>query len=299
MIAPAREPEAAPSSVRVMTDSLTERFEENRAHLRSVAYRILGSLDDADDAVQEAWLRLSRHDAGNIDNLGGWLTTVVSRICIDMLRARRAKHEEALPPSIPDFVISREANPEDEAVTADSVGLATLVLLDSLSPSERLAFVLHDMYAVPFEDIAPIVDKSPAATRQLASRARRRVQDATPPRTAFGQRRAVVDSFLAAVREGNLEKVMGVLDPNILLRSDSGPALAGIRGAAAVAGQAVMFSKMVVTMEPVVVNGEPGSLTWLPNGDPLSVLGYVVEGDRITEMYVIAQPERLKRLVAL
>jgi RNA polymerase sigma factor (sigma-70 family) len=282
-----------------MTDWLTDRFEENRAHLRGVAYRMLGSLDDADDAVQEAWLRVSRRESGGIENPGGWLTTVVARICIDMLRARRSKREEPLAPTLPDFIVSREETPEDNALAADSVGLALLVVLDSLAPTERLAFVLHDMFAMPFEEIAPIVGRSPAATRQLASRARRRVQGATPPSAGFAQRRAVVDAFIAAVREGDLEALMGVLDPDVLLRADREPAAQGIRGALAVASQAVAFSKVVADMEPVVINGAPGIVSWLPNGEPLSVMGFVVAHERITEMYVISRPERLRQLLGL
>jgi RNA polymerase sigma factor (sigma-70 family) len=280
-----------------MTDCLADRFEENRSHLRSVAYRMLGSLDDADDAVQEAWLRLSARENAGIENLGGWLTTVVARICVDMLRARRSKREEALELNVPDFIVSREASPEDEVLTADSVGLALLVVLDSLTPSERLAFVLHDMFAMPFEEIAPIVGRSPIAARQLASRARRRVRGATPPNTGFAQRRAVVDAFVAAARDGDFESLVAVLDPDVLLRADREPATKGIRGAQAVASQAVAFSKVVHEFEPVIVNGSPGILSWLPNGKPLSVLGFVVVGERIREIYVISQPDRLRKLL--
>jgi RNA polymerase sigma-70 factor (ECF subfamily) len=281
-----------------MTDWLTERFEENRSHLRGVAYRMLGSLDDADDAVQEAWLRLSRRENDGIENGGGWLTTVVARICVDMLRARRSKREESLELSIPDFIVSREESPEDEVLTADSVGLALLVVLDSLTPSERLAFVLHDMFALPFEDIAPLVGRSPAAARQLASRARRRVQGATPPNAGFAQRRAVVDAFLAAAREGDFNALVSVLAPDALLLADREPAAKGIRGAQAVASQAVTFSTRIVQrLEPVVVNGSPGIISWLPNGQPLSIMGFVVTGGRIREMYVISQPERVRQLL--
>jgi RNA polymerase sigma factor (sigma-70 family) len=281
-----------------MTTWLADRFEENRSHLRGVAYRMLGSLDDADDAVQEAWLRLSQRESGGIENLGGWLTTVVARICVDMLRARRAKPEEPLDP-IRDFIVTREESPEDEVLTADSVGLALLVVLDSLTPSERLAFVLHDMFAMPFEEIAPIVHRSPAAARQLASRARRRVQGATPPNTGFAQRRAVVDAFVAAAREGDFEALMAVLDPDVLLRADREPAISGIRGAQAVASSAVGFSKVIQGTEPVIVNGSPGIVSWLPSGEPLSVLGFVVAGERIREIYVISRPERLRQLLGL
>ena len=283
-----------------MTDWLTERFEENRSHLRGVAYRMLGSLDDADDALQEAWLRLSRRENDGIENAGGWLTTVVARICVDMLRTRRSKREESLELRIPDFIVSREENPEDEVLTADSVGLALLVVLDSLTPSERLAFVLHDMFAMPFEEIAPIVGKTPAAARQLASRARRRVQGATPPNAGFAQRRDVVDAFLAAAREGDFEALVAVLDPDVLLLADREPAVKGIRGAQAVASQAVTFStKVVARQEPVLVNGSPGVLSWLANGEPLSIVGFVVSGSRIREMYVVSQPERVRQLLGL
>lgn len=282
-----------------MTDWLANRFEENRAHLRSVAYRMLGSLDDADYAVQEAWLRLSQRENGGIENLGGWLTTVVSRICVDMLRARRSKREEPLPPSVPDFIVSREESPEDEALTADSVGLALLVVLDSLAPSERLAFVLHDMFAMPFEEIAPIVGRTPAAARQLASRARRRVQGATPPSTGLAQRRAVVDAFIAAAREGDFEALVAVLDPNVLLLADREPAAKGIRGAAAVASSAIQFTtRLVQNLEPVVVNGSPGIVSWLPNGEPLAVLGFVVTGERIREIYILSRPERVHQALS-
>lgn len=282
-----------------MTDWLTDRFEENRSHLRSVAYRMLGSLDDADDAVQEAWLRLSQRENGGIENLGGWLTTVVSRICIDMLRARRSKREEPLPPSIPDFIVSREETPEDEALTADSVGLALLVVLDSLTPSERLAFVLHDMFAMPFEEIAPIVGRTPAAARELASRARRRVQGAAPPVTGLAQRRAVVDAFIAAARDGDFGALVAVLDPDVLLLADREPAARGIRGATEVASQAITFTtRLVQNLEPVLVNGSPGLVSWLPNGEPLAILGFVVTGERIREIYIISRPERVHQALS-
>jgi len=280
-----------------MTDWLAERFEENRPHLRGVAYRMLGSLDDAEDAIQEAWLRLSRQPSGGIENIGGWLTTVVSRICVDMLRARQAKREESLAPDIPDFLVSRGDGPEEEALLADSVGLALLVVLDSLSPAERLAFVLHDMFAMPFDEIAPIVAKSPEAARQLASRARRRVQGATPPDTGLAQRRKVVDAFIAAARAGNFEGLVAVLDPDVLLRADREPALRGIRGAQTVASSAAAFSKVIARMDVVMVNDTPGIVSYLPNGEPLSVMGFVVAGDRISEIYVISQPDRVKQLI--
>lgn len=260
---------------------------------------MLGSLDDAEDAVQEAWLRLNRQNDESIENLSGWLTTVVGRICIDMLRARRAKREESLEPNVPDFIVSRAESPEEEVLTADSVGLALLMVLDELTPPERLAFVLHDMFAVPFEEIALIANRSPEAARQLASRARRRVQSATPPESTFARRRAVVDAFVTAAREGDFAGIVAVLDPGVLLRADRGPALRGIRGAQTVASQAAAFSKVVARIEPVTVGGSPGIVSWLPSGEPLSVMGFVVAGDRIREMYVISQPERLRRLLGL
>ncbi len=260
---------------------------------------MLGSLDDADDAVQEAWLRLSAHENSGIENLGGWLTTVVARICLDMLRARRAKSEEPLDGRIPDFIVSREESPEDEVLTADSVGLALLVLLDSLTPSERLAFVLHDMFAMPFEEIASITGRSPIAARQLASRARRRVRGATPPDTGFTQRRVVVDAFVTAAREGDFEALMAVLDPDVLLRADREPAIRGIRGARTVASQAAGFARVIQSTEPVIVNGSPGIVCWLPNGEPLSLMGFVFAGERIREMYVISRPERVRQLLGL
>jgi RNA polymerase sigma factor (sigma-70 family) len=281
-----------------MTDWLAEQFQQNQRHLRGVAYRMLGSLDDADDAVQEAWLRLSRQEDGAIENLGGWLTTVVARICVDMLRARRSKREEPLE-HIPDFIVSRQESPEDEALMADSVGLALLVVLDRLTPSERLAFVLHDMFAMPFEEIAVMLGRSPAAVRQLASRARRRVQGATPPATSFAQRRAVVDAFVTASREGDFEGLVAVLDPDVVLRADREPAIAGIRGARAVASQAVAFRNVDLRIEPVIVSGSPGIVGWLPNGQPLSIMGFVVTGRHISEIYVIARPDRVRQILGL
>jgi RNA polymerase sigma factor (sigma-70 family) len=281
-----------------MTDWLAEEFEENRRHLRGVAYRMLGSLDDAEDAVQEAWLRLSRQESGGIENLGGWLTTVVARICVDMLRARRSKREEPLE-RVPDFIVSRQQIPEDEVLMADSVGLALLVVLDNLTPTERLAFVLHDMFAMPFEEIAMMLGRSPAAVRQLASRARRRVQGATPPNTSFAQRRAVVDAFVAASRKGDFEGLVAVLDPDVVMRADREPAIKGIRGAWPVASQAVAFRNVDLKVEPVIVNGSPGIVCWLPNGQPLSVMGFVVTGRRISEIYVISRPDRLRQILGL
>lgn len=280
-----------------MTDWLAERFQEHRAHLQRVAYRMLGSLDDAEDAVQEAWLRLSRSENSGIENIGGWLTTVTARICLDILRSRHAKKEEPLELTIPDFIVSREKGPEDEAVLADSMGLALLIVLDTLTPAERLAFVLHDMFALPFEEIAPIMGRSPTAARQLASRARRRVRGAAVPATSLSRQRRVVDAFVAAAQRGDFEALIAVLDPEVVLRSDRGPASKGMRGSEVVAQQAAGFSKIVQKTEPVVVNGGPGIVSWLPNGKPMAVLGFVVAGDKITEIYVIANPHRVEQLL--
>ncbi|MBV8101167.1 MAG: sigma-70 family RNA polymerase sigma factor [Verrucomicrobia bacterium] len=278
-------------------EGLAQRFEENRAHLRSVAYRMLGSIADAEDAVQETWLRLSRTENTHIDNMRGWLTTVVSRISLDMLRSRSLKREQSLDTAIPDFIVSREGNPQDEAVLADSVGLALLVLLDTLTPAERLAFVLHDMFALPFEEIAPIVGRSSTAARKLASRARMRVQGAALPDKDTARQREVVDAFVAAAHTGNLESLIALLDPNVVLLGDRAPALKSIRGAAEVAKQALGFSKLVQKTESVLVNGTPGILSWLPNGKPMAVLGFVVSNDRIVEIYVLSDPNRLQKVI--
>jgi RNA polymerase sigma-70 factor (ECF subfamily) len=280
-----------------MAEWMAERFEENRAHLRRVAYRMLGSLDDAEDAVQEAWLRLSRNENSGIENVGGWLTTVIARICLDMLRSRRLKREEPLELNIPDFIVSREDGPEDEAVLADSVGLALLVVLDTLTPAERLVFVLHDLFVLPFEEIAPIIGRSSTAARQLASRARRRVQGAAMPDSDLVRQRKVVDAFLAAAHGGDFNALLAVLDPEVVLRADRDPASRGIRGSMAVAQQAAGFSKIVQRTESVIVNGAPGIVSWLPNGKPLAVLGFVVAHDRIAEIYVISNPERVEQLL--
>jgi RNA polymerase sigma-70 factor, ECF subfamily len=276
---------------------LAQRFEENRAHLRSIAYRMLGSIADAEDAVQETWLRLSRGENRPIDNMRGWLTTVVGRICLDMLRSRASKREESLETAVPDFIVSREGNPQDEVGLADSLGLALLVVLDTLTPAERLAFVLHDMFALPFEEIAPIVGRSSTAARKLASRARTRVQGAAMPDKDTVRQRKVVDAFLAAAQTGNLEALIAVLDPNVLLLADRAPALKGIRGAAEVSKQALGFSKVAQKAESVLVNGTPGILSWFPNGKPMAVLGFVVAKDRIVEIYVLSDPDRLRQVV--
>jgi RNA polymerase sigma factor (sigma-70 family) len=278
-------------------EGLAQRFEENRAHLRSVAYRMLGSVTDAEDAVQETWLRLSRAENSHIDNMRGWLTTVVSRICLDMLRSRASKREESLDTAIPDFIVSREGNPQDKAVLADSLGLALLVVLDTLTPAERLAFVLHDMFALPFEEIAPIVGRSPTAARKLASRARMRVQGAALPDKDTARQRKVVDAFVAAAQTGDLEALITVLDPNVVLLADRAPALKGIRGAAEVAKQALGFSKVAQKAESVLVNGTPGIISWFPNGKPMAVLAFVVANDRIAEIYVLSDPDRLRQVI--
>ncbi|AQW48026.1 RNA polymerase sigma factor SigJ [Streptomyces violaceusniger] len=284
---------------------LAEGFEAHRGHLRAVAYRMLGSLSEADDAVQEAWLRLSRSDTAAVENLGGWLTTVVGRVCLDMLRSRTARREEPLGVHLPDPVISGETGPgpEDQALLADSVGLALLVVLETLAPAERLAFVLHDLFAVPFDEIAPIVDRTPAAARQLASRARRRVRGAAPvPDADLARQREVVGAFLAAARDGDFEGLISVLDPDVVLRADYGPAPAPapreVRGAAAVADQALTFSRLSgpgLLARPALVNGAVGVVS-SRDGRPFSVLAFTVTDGRIVAIDILADPERLNGL---
>jgi RNA polymerase sigma-70 factor (ECF subfamily) len=282
---------------------LAERFEEHRRHLRAVAYRMLGSLNEADDAVQEAWFRLNRSDAAAIENLGGWLTTVVGRICLNMLRARRSRPEDAAGVYVPDPVVGSEDefDPEHEALLADSVGLALLVVLETLEPAERLAFVLHDMFAVPFPEIAAIIGRSPDATRQLASRARRRVQGAAPPEpdVDLATQREVVDAFIAAARKGDFEGLIAVLDPEIVLRADAGALPAGmsriLQGAEAVARGAMSFASLGLDVKPALVNGTAGAVS-LRDGKPWSVAGFIVRGGRIVEMDILVDPERLARL---
>src|SRR6266508_5723912 len=247
-------------------DWLADRFEEHRTNLRAVAYRMLGSLAEADDAVQEAWLRLSRSDTNGVENLGGWLTTVVGRVCLNMLRARRMRREAPLDTHVPDPIVSPEdgMDPEHEALLGDSLGLALLAVLDALTPAERVAFVLHDVFAVPFDEIAPIVGRSTAAARQLASRARRRVQGAPVPDTDLDGQWEVVDAFLAAAREGDFERLLAVLDPDVVVRSDGGAARPGlvsvVRGAEAVASQAMSFRRFAGTSTRALVNGIPGGV---------------------------------------
>ena len=278
---------------------LVERFEEHRARLRGVAYRMLGSLSEADDAVQEAWLRLNRTDAKGVDNLGAWLTTVVARISLNMLRSRRARREQ---PSegLPDLVIDRAdgMDPEHEALLADSVGLALLVVLEELSPPERLAFVLHDIFAVPFDEIAPIVDRSPEAARQLASRARRRVRaERTVPDADIEGQREVVDAFMAAAREGDFDRLVAVLDPDVVLRQDFGRAgdPRTIHGAETVARQALSYSQIGLDIRPALVNGAAGAVAFL-NGEPFSIGAVTVRNGRIVEFDFLADRERLREL---
>jgi RNA polymerase sigma-70 factor, ECF subfamily len=277
---------------------LAERFEENRTHLRAVAFRMLGSLNEADDAVQEAWLRLNRSDASDVENLGGWLTTVVGRVCLDMLRSRRSRREEPMGAYVPEPFVSREdgIDPEHEALLADSVGPALLVVLETLAPAERIAFVLHDLFAVPFDEIAPIVGRSSEAARQLASRARRRVQGATIPDDDLTRRREIVDAFLAASRGGDFAALLAVLDPDVVLRSDGAAVQTGAsretRGAAAVAET---FSGRARAARPALVDGIPG-LVWAQGGLPRVVFAFTIARGKITEIDLIADPERLREL---
>jgi RNA polymerase sigma-70 factor (ECF subfamily) len=284
---------------------LVERFEANRSHLRRVAYRMLGSLSDADDAVQEAWIRLSRTDASvidTIDNLQAWLTTVVGRVCLNMLRSRKTRREVSLDTHVPDFIVSPEegTNPEQEALLGDSVGVAMFVVLDTLTPAERVAFVLHDIFAVPFDEIAPIIDRTPTAVRQLASRARRRVQGAPVPDVDLDGQWAVVDAFLAAARAGTFDQLLAVLDPDVVLRSDGGVARPNLtsflRGAQAVGRQAMSFRRFTATATRILVNGIPGGVAWATDESPFAILALTVKGGRIVEIEVLADPERLGRL---
>src|SRR5215469_3005578 len=279
---------------------LAERFEQHRARLQAVAYRMLGSLTEADDAVQEAWLRLSRADASGVDNLGAWLTTIVARVSLNMLRARRSRAEEPLGPHLPEPVVdpAEGTSPEHEALLADGVGLALLVVLDALSPSERLAYVLHDMFDVPFDEIAPIVERSPQAARQLASRARRRVRGAAlPDGSGLAAQRAAVDAFLAASRDGDFDALISVLHPDVVYRADRGPGLAPVqlRGAAAVAGQAMAFSQAGMLVRPALINGTPGVIS-SRDGQPFSLLAFTVTAGRITEIDILMDADRLRQL---
>src|SRR5919198_3167159 len=280
-------------------DWLAERFEEHRTHLRAVAYRMLGSVSEADDAVQEAWLRLSRTDTSEVESLGAWLTTVVARVCLNILRSRRTRREEPLEVHVPEPIVSRTdgVDPEHEALLADSVGLALLVVLETLAPDERLAFVLHDMFGVPFDDIAPIVGRSPTAARQLASRARRRVRgEAPPPNADLSRQREVVEAFFAAARDGDFDALVAVLDPDVVLRSDGGASRPSVtlvvRGAQAVAERAMMFVGLSPHVRPALVNGAAGVVV-APRGRPFSVMGFTVTDGRIVAIDGLNDPERL------
>jgi RNA polymerase sigma factor (sigma-70 family) len=280
---------------------LAQRFEEQRPQLRAVAYRMLGSVSEADDAVQDAWIRLSRSDTSEVQNLGAWLTTVVARVALNMLRSRKVRREQSLDDvHVPDPIIDSAdgTNPEHEALLADSIGLALLVVLETLTPPERLAFVLHDMFAVPFDDIASILGRSPDATRQLASRARRRVRGTAPvPDSDLGVQWDTVDAFLAASRGGDFEALVAVLDPDIVLRADAGPEGLSHRfeGAETVARQAMLFSRVDLTLRKALVNGAAGVVA-LRDGRPFSLAAFTVRDGKVVEMDILADPERLSRL---
>jgi RNA polymerase sigma factor (sigma-70 family) len=284
---------------------LAERFEEHRPRLQAVAYRMLGSLADADDAVQDTWLRVNRADAAEVENLGGWFTTIVSRVCLNSLRSRKVRREQSLDAHVPDPVVSHGpvVQPEDEALLADSVGLALLVVLEALSPAERVAFVLHDMFDVPFDEIAPMVRRSSEAARQLASRARRRVRGIEPPRpdADLNRQRDVVDAFFRATRAGDFEALLPLLDPGVVLRTDFGtwqPAMTKVaRGAEAVIEQAKQGSFLKAELHSALVNGAAGVIVSV-GGRPLAVLGFLVAEDRIVEVNAIIEPERVRRLTA-
>ena len=298
---------------------LAARFEENRGHLRSVAYRMLGSLSEADDAVQEAWLRLSRSDASSIDNLAGWLTTVVARVSLDVLRARRSRLDVPVGVRVPDPIICCEqavdpepedaisqavghqstesTDPEHVAMMADAISLALLVVLETLDPAERLAFVLHDMFDVAFDEIATIVGKTPAAARKLASRARHRVQGAAaPPDANIGAQRGVVAAFLRAARGGDLAALLRLLDPEVVVRRDFGTTSSEVRGADSLAKGVILGAQLAASVRLVTVNGAPGFVPFNENGEPLSVAAFTVRQGRITEIYVLADPDRLRQL---
>ena len=291
-----------------MPNDKAERFEEHRAHLRAVAYRMLGSLSEADDAVQETWIRFDRTDTADVQNLRGWLTTVVSRVSLNILRSRRTRREDPLEPHMPDVILDRPGgtDPEHEALLADSVGVALLVVLDTLSAAERLAFVLHDIFAVPFDEIAPIVERSPEAARQLASRARRRIQgEPTVPDVDLERQREVVDAFLAASAKGDFDALLAVLDPDVVVRADQGAVPAGAAGrvgasgptcgAEAVARRALLFAQFNLLTHPALVNGVAGAVT-TRDGVPFSVGAFTVRGGKIVALDILADPERLRDL---
>jgi RNA polymerase sigma-70 factor (ECF subfamily) len=279
-----------------------QQFEEHRSHLRAVAYRMLGSASDADDAVQDAWLRFSQADTTDVANLRGWLTTVTGRVCLNKLRSRRRSREDSLEARLPDPVISAPGglDPEQAALLGDAVGMAMLIVLDELTPAERVAFVLHDVFAVPFEEIAPIVDRTPAATRQLASRARRRIQGTAPhSEPDLDRQRAVVEAFVAASRRGDFQALLAVLDPEVVVRADPGALALGaprlVRGAEAAATQAMAFRHLASSARPALVNGAAGAVVFRA-GQPFSVLAFTVAHDRIVEIDILADPERLGQL---
>jgi RNA polymerase sigma-70 factor (ECF subfamily) len=284
---------------------LAEQFDAHRGRLRAVAYRMLGSVAEADDAVQQAWLRISRTDASDVQNMAGWLTTVVARVCLNMLRARRSRREDPLHARVPEPLLDREdgIDPEHEVLLGDSVGLALFVVLETLAPAERVAFVLHDVFDVPFDEIAPIVGRSSTAARQLASRGRRRIRAVAPyPDRDLSEQRSVVDAFLAAVRNGDFEGLLVVLDPEIVLRADGGARWVGatreLRGAQTVARSALTITQRLTgfRVERALVNGAAGIISWDENGEPFSVMGFTVRGGKIAEIDVLVDPERLSRI---
>jgi RNA polymerase sigma-70 factor (ECF subfamily) len=280
------------------SDWLSEGFENHRPRLRAMAYRMLGSLIEAEDAVQDAWLDLSRADASAIENLGGWLTTVVARVCLDRLRSRSSRREEPFGVAVPDWLAERAGgiDPEDEAVMADSVGLALLVVLETLTPAERVAFVLHDVFEVPFEEIAPVVGRTPLAARQLASRARRRIRGSSVPDTDLARDRHLINAFLAAARHGDFAALIALLDSDAVLRADGTAVRAGAsretRGAAAVAE---IFATRPFDAQPALLNGFPG-LVWAPGGRPRAVFGFTIRRGKIVAIDLVAQPEHLRQL---
>jgi RNA polymerase sigma factor (sigma-70 family) len=280
-------------------DWLAERFEEHRPRLRAVAYRMLGSTSEADDAVQEAWIRLSRSNADEIDNLEAWLVTVVGRVSLNMLRSRKTRREEPLDERLPDPIVDRAegVDPEHEALLADSVGLALLVVLETLTPAERLAYVLHDMFAIPFEEIGAILDRSPEAARQLASRGRRRIRSAdTTPDTDVATQHEVVEAFLAAARDGDFDALVAVLDPDVVRREDTGTGtIVELRGAENIASKAVAFAQVGLDVRPALINGAPGWVSYL-HGEPFAIGALTTRNGRIATMDILVDPARLARL---
>ncbi|CAN5296638.1 RNA polymerase sigma factor SigJ [soil metagenome] len=281
-------------------ERLARRFEEHRTHMRAVAYRMLGSLAEADEAVQDAWLRVSGSGDEGVENLGGWLTTIVARVCLNVLRSRKLRGTNDT--HVPDLVITREGdrNPEHEALLADSVGLALQVVLDTLEPAERLAFVLHDMFDLPFDDIAPLVGRTPDAARQLASRARRRIQGVVPdPEPDIARQREVVDAFFAAARAGSFDALVAVLHPDVVLRVDGGSARPSastvVRGAEAVAGRAIRFAQPRATLKPALVNGLAGVVITL-DAAPFTVMGFTVARGKVVEIHAVSDPDRLREI---